>query len=78
MFDFFMESTGRLLDATVEYYKQMKQVTWFLALPFITTAGRTGRGGTGSTVTINQSGRQKVESIPSISHSSSDIRLNIS
>jgi len=42
----------------------MKQHTWFRAEPYMTTAGRTDNGGTGRTVTIIQSGRANVASIP--------------
>lgn len=53
-------------------------ITWLRAVPLITMEGLTASGGTGSTVTINQSGRACLGLIPRISHSSSVILLNIS
>lgn len=44
----------------------------------MTTAGRTDNGGTGITVTIIQSGREYLGSIPNTWHSSSEILLKIS
>lgn len=52
--------------------------TWLRADPYMTTAGLTDRGGTGSTVTIIQSGLANFGSIPSMKHSSSTMCFNIS
>lgn len=63
-----------------ECAKNKKKVknTWFLAAPFITTAGLTHNGGTGKTVPIIQSGLANLGSMPNAWHSSSVIRLKIS
>lgn len=54
-------------------------ITWLRAEPeLITMEGLTASGGTGNTVTIIQSGRACLGFIPRISHSSSEILLNIS
>lgn len=66
----------QLIDILIKEHPH--KPTWFLAEPCMTTAGLTGRGGTGRTVKIIQSGRANLGSIPKMMLSSLEMFLKIS
>ena len=60
-----------------EHTPTLLSLTWFLADPAMTTAGRTDRGGTGNTVINIQSGRANLGLSPSTIISSSVIKTTM-